>query len=308
MKPMNKVDLHINRDNQIKLIPINRITILNPRSRNQKIFAQLVENISKIGLKRPITVTEKGSDEHGPLYQLVCGQGRLEAFQMLEQSAIPCVIVDAQEQDCYLISLVENLARRKHTNKKLLSAIQDLAERGYSILEISQKIGFHKSYIKGILHLLENGEDRLISAVEKGWLPMDLAMDISKTADSNTQAAMLEAYEQKALSSHQLMKIRRLIAQRKAAGKTFDYGASRSREPVTPEKLMTMYKTAMYSQKMLVKKADLNEQWLSAVVSSLRNLFKDDNFSTLLRAEGVLDIPEKLAQRIYHNGEQLCLK
>ncbi|AWM79333.1 chromosome partitioning protein ParB [Gammaproteobacteria bacterium ESL0073] len=301
MKKNSDIHLHVDSDTKIRLIPIDRITVLNPRSRNQKIFAQLVENISKIGLKRPITVTEKGSDDQGILYQLVCGQGRLEAFQTLEQDKIPCVIVNAEEEDCYLISLVENLARRKHSNKKLLSAIQDLDDRGYSTQEISQKIGFHKSYINGILYLLKNGEERLIAAVERGWLPIDLASDISKADDSKMQLAMLEAYQEGALSSHQLMKIRRLISQRKMGGKSYDYGGNRSKSPVTPEKLMSMYSAAMYSQKVMIKKADINEQWLSAIISSLKVLLKDDNFNTLLRAERIQDIPEKLANRIYKN-------
>lgn len=305
MSNFTEVELHVDRDKEIKLIPIDRITILNPRSRNQKIFAQLVENISKIGLKRPITVIEKGEDKEGALYQLVCGQGRLEAFLVLEQDKIPCIIVDAQEEDCYLISLVENLARRKHTNKKLLSAIQDLHDRGYSTIEISQKIGFHRNYIKGILYLLENGEERLIAAVERGWLPIDLAWDISKTADSKTQIAMLEAYQRGSLSSHQIMKIRRLISQRKIGGKTYDYGGNRGGASATPEKLRSMYNAAMYSQKVMVKKADINEQWLSAIISSLKKLFKDDNFNTLLRAERIQDIPEKLANRIYNNEGRL---
>lgn len=305
MKKASKVNLHITVNQAIKLIPINRISVLNPRSRNQKVFAQLVENISKIGLKRPITVTERDRDNEGLLYQLLCGQGRLEAFQVLEQDKIPCVIVDAQEEDCYLISLVENLARRKHSNKKLLSVIQDLHKRGYNTLEISQKIGFHKSYIKGILHLLENGEERLIAAVEKGWLPIDLATDISKAADSKTQIALLDSYEQGNLSSNQVMKIRRLISQRKMAGKTYDYAGHKNGGAVTPEKLMTMYKNAMYNQKVMVKKADINEQWLSVIVASLKKLLKDENFNTLLRAENITDIPEKLANRIYNSGGSL---
>ena len=62
---------------EIRMIPISAITVLNPRVRNKKIFNELVTSIAHLGLKKPITVSER-SDQSG--YDLVCGQGRLEAF------------------------------------------------------------------------------------------------------------------------------------------------------------------------------------------------------------------------------------
>jgi hypothetical protein len=68
----------------IELIPIERITVINPRVRNKKIFKEITANIAELGLKRPITVTRR-DDADGPRYALVCGQGRLEAYQALGQ-------------------------------------------------------------------------------------------------------------------------------------------------------------------------------------------------------------------------------
>ena len=44
---------------RVEMIPIDRITIVNPRLRSKKIFKGIVENIAEIGLKRPITVTSR---------------------------------------------------------------------------------------------------------------------------------------------------------------------------------------------------------------------------------------------------------
>jgi hypothetical protein len=38
---------------RVEMIPIDRITIVNPRLRSKKIFKGIVENIAEIGLKRP---------------------------------------------------------------------------------------------------------------------------------------------------------------------------------------------------------------------------------------------------------------
>ena len=99
------------RPQQIEMIPISRITVLNPRSRNKRQHREIVNNIEAIGLKRPITVSRR-QGPGGPRYDLVCGQGRLEAFQMLGQTEIPAVVIEAAEDECLVMSLVENIARR----------------------------------------------------------------------------------------------------------------------------------------------------------------------------------------------------
>jgi ParB family transcriptional regulator, chromosome partitioning protein len=101
------------RDQKIEMIPIAQINVLNPRSRNKRLHREIVDNIKTIGLKRPITVS------HQPgaglvRYDLVCGEGRLEAFRMLGENEIPAIVIDATESDCLVMSLVENIARRQH--------------------------------------------------------------------------------------------------------------------------------------------------------------------------------------------------
>ena len=86
------------RPNRIEMIPISRITVLNPRARNKRQHREIVNNIEAIGLKRPITVSRRDG-AGGPRYDLVCGEGRLEAFQMLGQTEIPAVVIEASESE-----------------------------------------------------------------------------------------------------------------------------------------------------------------------------------------------------------------
>jgi ParB family chromosome partitioning protein len=97
----------------VQMIPVNQINVLNPRSRNKIVFQGIVSNISNIGLKKPITVARRSEPVDGKSYDLVCGQGRLEAFIALGQSEIPAIIKDASREECFLMSLVENVARRQ---------------------------------------------------------------------------------------------------------------------------------------------------------------------------------------------------
>ena len=275
---------------------------MNPRSRNKKIFSRLVENISMLGLKRPITVAESGRDAHGTRYDLVCGQGRYEAFQMLGEKEIPCTVVNASETDRFLISLVENLARRKHSNHDLLDAVRILADRGYSTAEIGEKTGLDSAYINCILHLLRQGEERLIAAVEKGWLSIALASQIARSGDAEIQTFLMQAYEEGTLNGEQLMYIRSLIHQRKMVGKEYGHWKYRTSKNITPKKLLKTYQNEVRRQKLMIKKAEISHQRLLFITTALRRLLEDENLKTLFRAENIQDMPQLLAERIQGVG------
>ena len=105
---------------EIHMIPVDAITVLNPRSRNKRVFSELVTSIAHLGLKKPITVSRHRGE---PGYDLVCGQGRLEAFITLGETEIPAIVIEASEEDCYVMSLVENLARRNPRSLELMREI-----------------------------------------------------------------------------------------------------------------------------------------------------------------------------------------
>ena len=98
----------------LKMVPLDRIDVLNPRERNPEIFAKIVENIRAIGLKKPITVTPRPGTDGAERYVLVCGEGRLTAFRTLGETRIPALVVEASDEDAHLMGLSENIARRKY--------------------------------------------------------------------------------------------------------------------------------------------------------------------------------------------------
>lgn len=78
-------------DPKVRMIPVDRINVLNPRDRGRHKFTQIVGNIARLGLKKPITVTQAGGINGESRYDLVCGQGRLEAYIALGQPEIPAL-------------------------------------------------------------------------------------------------------------------------------------------------------------------------------------------------------------------------
>src|SRR5690349_11249690 len=99
---MNSTD-----ETRVRMIPVAQIRVVNPRVRDKKKFAEIVESIANVGLKKPITVTEAGQDQSGrPTFDLVCGQGRLEAYVALEQKEIPAFVRALTTTEGMLASLI----------------------------------------------------------------------------------------------------------------------------------------------------------------------------------------------------------
>lgn len=280
-----------------ELIPIDRITVVNPRVRNRKAFEEIVENIAELGLKRPITVAERESAD-GPRYDLVCGQGRLEAFQELGQTEIPAIVITASSEDCLVMSLVENLARRQHRALDLLRDIKGLKERGYSETEIARKTHLSLKYVRGVAKLLESREHRLLRAVESGKIPVSVAVDIAEAEDTAVQDVLRQAYENNLLRGGRLMAAKRLVEARQRHGKgqpTVDRGSRRS---LSVESLLRTYQNDVEKKQVLLRKATATRNELMFITEALRKLLNDENFVTLLRAEGLATIPKNLSDRL----------
>lgn len=285
-------------DPQIRMIPVKQITVVNPRERSQKKFSQIVNNIAKLGLKKPITVAYVEGKNGHTIYYLACGQGRLEAYIALGEVEIPAQLIQGTKEDLHLISLAENIARRKHTTIELVREIRNLKDRGYSHNEIAKKIDLGVNYIRGILQLLSKGEAKLLQAVDKGQIPVNIAVTIATSDDKSVQRALTEAYERNDLRGKALLDARRLIEKRRTRGK----GAHGKRQmpdatPVSAEDLLKTYQKETLRQKMVVQKAKVCETRLLFATSALGQLLQDDNFVTLLRAEGLDSLPQYLATR-----------
>ncbi len=280
-----------------ELIQMDRITVVNPRIRNRKSFREIVDNIAELGLKRPITVAAR-TGEDGLSYDLVCGQGRLEAFQELGQTEIPAIVIEASSEDCLVMSLVENLARRHHRALDLLRDIKGLKERGYSGPEIARKTQLSLKYVRGILRLLECGEHRLLRAVESGKLPVSVAVEIAEAKDTEVQDVLRQAYENNQLRGGRLMAAKRLVEARQQFGKGRPSADQKKRRSLSVESLIRTYQNDVEKKQVLLRKATATRNELMFITEALRKLLNDENFVTLLRAEGLATIPKNLSDRL----------
>ncbi len=282
----------------LQMIPVDQIVVLNPRDRNARVIEQIVGNIKSIGLKKPVTVTPRNDLEDGKRYLLICGEGRLKAFKSLGEKEIPALVVAVNDEDAFIMSLTENIARRKYTALELLMSIEQLSQQGYDKKVIAQKTGLSLDYIKGILLLFEQGEERLLAAVEVGRIPLNVAITIAGAGSEDAvQAALQDAYESGQLRGGQLMQARRVLQHRSSLGKSIVHNPTRKRAAVSSSSLVRNYQNEVERQKLMIRKAEFTQQRLLFVIEALRQLLSDEHFSNLLRAEGLDIRPQQVARQ-----------
>ena len=283
---------------RITWIPLDRITVVNPRARNKRSFKDITESIAQVGLKRPVTVTRR-MEANGPFYDLVCGQGRLEAYQELGQTEVPALVVSADPEDCLIASLVENCARRQHSAIDLLQDIGGMRERGHTLPQIARKTGLTLEYVNGVARLIEKGEQRLLRSVEARAIPLSVAVDIAEAEDHDVQRALQLAYEKGTLRGRKLIAAKRIVESRRRRGKKLDRRPDqRGGQRLSPAALVRAYQEDVDRKRAMIKRANAARDRLLLLTEALRRLRLSEQFTSLVEDEGLATLPENLALRL----------
>ena len=283
----------------VRLIPIDRIRVVNPRLRDPQAFQAVVESIAGLGLKKPITVTPSEANGDGTeKFDLVCGQGRLEAYLALGAREIPALVCDYSRSDGLLASLIENIARRRVRPLDQIKLIQWMKAQGDSPAEIARKTGLSADYIRHVFTLLDRGEERLLEGVLHGEIPISIAIQIAGATDEESQRVLVEAFERKELTQKSVAVFRRILDHRRNFGRQRE---GRDPAPVSPprataDSIIKAYKREAQRQKLLVKKAKLCETRLLALAAAFKRLLADEDYVTLLRAEKMETMPKFLVE------------
>lgn len=282
---------------EIAAIPISEIYVPNPRKRSRQKWIEIVNSIREVGLKRPITVSRRSEPTaDGKWFDLVCGQGRIDAFAHLGETTIPAIVTTVPGEDQSLMSLVENLARRKPSARDILREVSDLRARANKPEQIAAKLGVDVGYFYGIVHLLEHGNERLIESVKAGRLPLRTAIGV---ATGKGHAASLKLSE--ACQSDR---------RRREKRKTAEIAAPRHRKLPTQNKsnrigkrptaraMVRIYEQTVREQRALVVRAEEANNRMRLLCSAFRHLSADGDFVKLLQAENLSNMPENLAERL----------
>lgn len=294
-------------DEHVVMLDIASIKVVNPRVRNKRIHDEITENISIVGLKRPITVRKLEFDDEGYSYALICGQGRLESLVQLGQHKIPAIIKSVDEQVGHIMSLVENIARRKPRSTELLERIRDLKSGGVPDVEIATRLGYSTQWVNNVTMLLEKGEKKLLSAYEAGNIPLDIAVLIARSNDEDVQTALMQAYNAKTLNRKQLTIVRNIMARRSEGNKgssNLVYVKHKQQQKLTAEELSEIYQNSVNEHRIIQNKAEYAKESLLLTKEIFNQLLQNKEFILLLSNENLNNIPVKIiGDAIPHRGE-----
>jgi ParB family chromosome partitioning protein len=288
----------------VQVIPVDRIDVLNTRDRNGTVFGEIVDNIKTVGLKKPISVTPRIAPDGSERYLLVCGEGRLKAFRALGEASIPAMVIDVSDEDAYIMSLAENIARRHYRPLELLDGIRHLRDQGNDRKTIAKKTGLSPEYVSGILTLIQHGKEQLLVAVQQGRLPIHAAMTIVGAGedDEAIQSALQDAYDSGKLRGKSLFQARRVIEKIQTAGQTGSRKSRKRTGEVSASTLVRSYQKEVERQQTIVKRAEEAQRSILFVIEALRHLLTTDGFKQILQKEGLQTLPKYLAERVWPTG------
>src|SRR5271170_5186800 len=189
---MEHAPIRLMKDRRREMIPIDKIRVINTRTRDESQFALNVESIDAIGQIKDIRVNDKFLAKEG-VYELICGEGRVIANQRLGRTHIRAEVVTCTRKQAHLESLVENLARTRPGTMYFARELKALHDEGWDYDQIARIACRSVEYIRQYIRLAENGEDRLIQGVEQDVFPISFAVLVAQADDSTLQNVLMDA-------------------------------------------------------------------------------------------------------------------
>lgn len=140
------------------------------------------------GLLQPINVRVLENGE----FELISGERRLRAARMIGMTKIPCIVMNASDQQSALFSIIENVQRENLDFFEEAVAIERLmTEYGLSQDEIAEKLGKAPSTLSNKLRLLRLPEE-IRDKISYAGLSERHARALLTLPDNNTRKRVLD--------------------------------------------------------------------------------------------------------------------
>ena len=160
-----------------------------PRQRfNEEALAELAASIRTAGLMQPIVVRPGATG-----FELVAGERRWRAFQLLEKTEIPAIVRAVDDQTAAEWALIENLQREDLDVLERADGIARLMdEYGLSQADAASQIGLERSTVANLLRL-RDADPALREALVEGLLMQGHAKALLGVADLERRTKMLQS-------------------------------------------------------------------------------------------------------------------
>lgn len=279
------------QDQNVHMVKISSIKVVIPRSRNKFRHAEITESIDASGLRKPITIRRIVDKKYD--FALICGQGRLESLTALGEELIPAFILDIDENQAYIMSLVENMARVIPRAGEQFQRIKEMTEQGLTNKEISSSTGLSLHWITSLTMLINKGENKLLSAVESGCIPISFAVEIARVDFEGGQELLIKAFDEGLIKHKDVGKIREILDSRDEGLKGFinnNFGVAKKKKKMTTNELQQLYQDNISQHKKIKNKAEYVEIKLLVASQIFKELTSNESFSKIVVEESLQDV------------------
>lgn len=147
----------------------------------------LAQSIRENGILQPITVRKREDKK----YELVSGERRLRAARLVGMVKIPSIVINIDDKNSAMFSIIENLQRQSLDFFEEAEAIEKLiGEYAMSREEVAQKLGLAPSTVSNKLRILRLPEEMRFELARAG-LTESHARALLMLEDDNQRARAL---------------------------------------------------------------------------------------------------------------------
>lgn len=147
----------------------------------------LAQSIRENGILQPITVRKREDKK----YELVSGERRLRAARLVGMVIIPSIVINIDDKNSAMFSIIENLQRQSLDFFEEAEAIEKLVgEYAMSREEVAQKLGLAPSTVSNKLRILRLPEEMRFELARAG-LTESHARALLMLEDDNQRARAL---------------------------------------------------------------------------------------------------------------------
>ncbi len=166
---------------------------------NQESMDDLVKSVSEKGIIQPILVRTRGDS-----YELIAGERRLRAAQLLNLPEIPAIIKEVDDRDSLELALIENIQRQELNAIEQARAYQYLLDKFQLTQdEVSEVLGKARVSVTNILRLLKLPLE-IQEEIKNGRLSFGHGRALLEVEDPNLQRRLAQETIKNSLSVREL--------------------------------------------------------------------------------------------------------
>ena len=164
---------------KFRRLRLDQLNLPQPGLRGgRKKLDELVASIEAVGVLVPLVVRRLGGSKRQEEYSVIAGAGRLEALRRTgagPAAPVPCVVVDVDDAEATLLSLVENTVREAMRPFDEAEAARVLVrDYGFTQERVAHALGTTQATVSRQLAVFEL-DRTVVAALRRGEIEMGVA-------------------------------------------------------------------------------------------------------------------------------------